>query len=230
MHKPSAVPEPDKSEIPALGEVYNHARKAYGLVSALLIAWELIGVELDASPIESVKLKLKSPQAAPYVLVALIVYFGFRLTIEWYQSDIRRRQLRASRIDLIVAHAIATASLLLYAYQAASQVQFANNVTPGGLFIFLIGFLLGPVIYLVLRRKYRAGMSQLNRNDVRTFVVLLAFFTGGFFASLLLGVTKWNNRLLIDFAAGVVIALVGMAILEWFINRSESPSKQTSRG
>jgi hypothetical protein len=45
----------DQSQIPPLGEGYAHSRKAYGLVSALLIAWELIGVELEASPIENIK-------------------------------------------------------------------------------------------------------------------------------------------------------------------------------
>jgi len=130
---------PDTSEqptIPALDESYGHARKAYGLVSALLIAWELIGVELEPSPIENVKVTLKSPQAAPYVLIALIIYFGFRMTIEWYQNDSRRRMRPASRIDFAVAHLIAITALALYAFQTLSKIQIANTAAPIYLAIF----------------------------------------------------------------------------------------------
>jgi cation transporter-like permease len=148
---PSTTAEP--SDIPALGNAYNHARKAYGLTSALLMAWELIGVELEATPVESLKLTLKSPQAAPYVLIVLVIYFGFRMTIEWYQTDARRRQLRASKVDLAVAHCIAGASLALYAYQTLSQVQLANAI-PQNLFVaFVTGFAVGQVLSTVIGRR-----------------------------------------------------------------------------
>src|SRR5437588_5845111 len=120
---------PEQPTIPPLDEAYGHARKAYGLVSALLIAWELIGVELDASPVENVKVTLKSPQAAPYVLIVLILYFGFRTTIEWYQNDSRRRRLLASRIDFTVSHLIAITALALYGFQTLSKIQIANTIS-----------------------------------------------------------------------------------------------------
>lgn len=92
-----------------------------------MIAWELIGVELESNPIESFKITIKSPQAAPYVLIVLIVYFAFRTIIEWHQVDARRRRLLASRIDFGVAHAIAGAALALFAIQTLLKVQVADT-------------------------------------------------------------------------------------------------------
>jgi hypothetical protein len=139
----------EASEIPALGEGYSHARKAYGLTSALLMAWELIGIELQASPMENLKLTLKSPQAAPYVLIVLIIYFGFRVTIEWHQNDIRRRSLRASRIDFAAAHTIAAAALLLYGFQTLSKIQIANTFARG-LITFLISVATIGLVFIII--------------------------------------------------------------------------------
>src|SRR6476620_11936009 len=113
-------------DVPQLSESYQGAHKAYGLSSALLIAWEFIGIEFDARPIESLRLTLKSPQAVPYILVVLVAYFAFRFTIEWFQADPRRRSMIPSRIDFGAAHLIGALSLVLYGYQAYSQVQIAN--------------------------------------------------------------------------------------------------------
>jgi hypothetical protein len=101
----------ESSEIPALSEHYAHSRRAYAGISALLIAWELIGVELETKPIENFKITIKSPQAAPYVLIVLILYFAFRTTNEWLHIDVRRRRLFPARLDFMVAHIIAATAL-----------------------------------------------------------------------------------------------------------------------
>ena len=119
---------PTEAPAPHFGSAYDKARKAYGSQSGLLLAWELIGIELPGAPLENVKVTLKSPQAIPYVLIALVVYFAFRITIEWYQAEPSRRRLWASRVDFTVAHAIGAAALLLYAVQAILRVQIANKL------------------------------------------------------------------------------------------------------
>jgi lipid-A-disaccharide synthase-like uncharacterized protein len=113
---------------PAFGTAFDKARKTYGLFSGLLMAWALVGVDLKEEPLTSVKLTLKSPQAAPYVLVALVVYFAARFTIEWFQSSVIRRDLLPSRIDFWMAHAIGIGAIGLFAIQKALQVQLANLV------------------------------------------------------------------------------------------------------
>ena len=90
---------------PEFSASYDKARKAYSLSSALLLAWALIGIDVDDKPIEkSLKSTFKSPQAVPDVLIALVIYFGSRFTVEWYQADEGRRARRPSRIDFALAH------------------------------------------------------------------------------------------------------------------------------
>ena len=138
----------DAEDITEFGEAYQGARKAYGVVSALLISWEFIGIEFGASPVETFNVTLKSPQAVPYVLIVLTLYFSFRFTVEWYQSDQRRRTLIVSRVDYAVAHLIGALALMLYAYQAFRNVQIANLFAPIQFMIFVVG-----VVLVALSRK-----------------------------------------------------------------------------
>jgi hypothetical protein len=208
----------DQSQIPPLGEGYAHSRKAYGLVSALLIAWELIGVELEASPIENIKLTLKSPQAAPYVLIVLIIYFSFRTTIEWYQNDVRRRRLLASRIDFTAAHAIAAVAIVLYAFQSLSKIQVANTISSSSSQFFIVGFTLAqPVITFLffphIIRRWREEKFQ------ALITLLIAFFGLGMFAwALFVAVTRHDFSFLILAGIGFVVALTLAVLVRWIVS------------
>ena len=151
------------SEIPGVTEEYAHARRAYGLISALLMAWELIGVELESSPVENFKITIKSPQAAPYVLIVLILYFSVRTTIEWYQIDVRRRNLFVSRFDFAMAHVIAGAALGLFAVQTLLRIQIANNIVPGKIAAIATGSFIAAALFAFLSPSLRKGLSRSQR-------------------------------------------------------------------
>lgn len=121
----------DDDKSTSLGSSYEHARKAYGLTAGLLIAWELVGIDISTVPVESLNLTLKSPQAAPYVLIALLAYFAFRLTIEWRQAPRSSRRSAASRADVLVAHGIAGAAVALYVFQLLAKQQLADRLGLG---------------------------------------------------------------------------------------------------
>ena len=76
--------EKEKGVPPPLSEQYLKSRKQLALYSGLLFAWEFIGIKLPG-PNEvlfpNLNISLKSPQAVPWVLIALIFYFGFRTVI-----------------------------------------------------------------------------------------------------------------------------------------------------
>ena len=117
-----------------LSEAYQKARRQYALFSGLLIAWELIGFELP-NKVELAKggnLIIKSPQAAPWVLIVLLLYFAGRTTVEWYQCSEDSRGLRASLIDFRSAHVIGVFALGLYGVQKLLQVQVATEVSETG--------------------------------------------------------------------------------------------------
>ncbi len=126
---------------PELVGPYEKARRAYGAVSALLLAWEFVGIDVQPTPIESLNVTLKSPQATPYVLIAFVLYFAFRLTIEWHQSAPERRRMPASRVDFWVAHSIGILAIGLYGVQRLLEFQLADRVTNFPIHIAFLGFL-----------------------------------------------------------------------------------------
>jgi hypothetical protein len=194
------------SPAPHFGAAYDKARKAYGLASGLLLAWELIGVDFTAKPLENLNITLKSPQAIPYVLIALVAYFAFRITIEWYQAEPARRRLMASRADFAVAHIIGAAAILLYAVQAILRVQLANKIQPEKLTVFMIGWALGfatgtAIEHMIeyIRSAAESGESLLRRAPLITLGAGLVSFA----------VFVW---FLIWTRGGVGIASIGFAV------------------
>ena len=131
---------------------FHKARKHYALFSGLLIAWELIGIELPEAPFATVKVSLKSPHAAPVVLLALVVYFGFRLTLEWRQCAPARREVAAPRVDFLAAHALAAAAVVLYTIQQLLDVQVAEQ--PRYLLLAPTAFLASALNGAALRRLW----------------------------------------------------------------------------
>jgi lipid-A-disaccharide synthase-like uncharacterized protein len=154
--------EAPRGSIPSFDSSYDDARKAYGLASGLLLAWTLIGIDLDKNSWLSVNIGIgpKSPQAVPWVLVALIAYFAFRFTIEWRESDAKRRNLLPSRIDFGVAHVIGGGAVLLYTIQSLAGIRLADRVSGGLLGAFVLGTAWGFVFSVgVFREKGAIGIK-----------------------------------------------------------------------
>jgi hypothetical protein len=154
----------DANNPPPLSGQYHKARTQLGLFSGLLLAWELVGIELGEAPLESVRITLKSPQAAPYVFIALIVYFWFRLAVEWLQCDALRRASLPSRIDYIGAQVLAISALVFYAVQRLLNVQVADflklNLVGQGLLGGLLGLAATSILASPrLRLSSRAWLS-----------------------------------------------------------------------
>lgn len=134
-------------EAAPLPESYHKARRSYGLFAGLLIAWELIGIELQQAPFSDFKVAFKSPEAAPFVLVALVLYFMFRITVEWHQADAVRRTMKVSKIDFRVAHFLAVTALGIFLFQRLLNLQIAdlvagnNKLVPVMFSAFIVGFI-----------------------------------------------------------------------------------------
>ena len=135
---------------PALTEHYHKARKPYGLSSGLLLLWAVVGIELEPTPLENLKIKLLSPEAVPVILFFLVLYFGLRFTIEWSQCDSYRRKFRATQIDFYTAHLLGLVSVSIYAIQRASTIRFseyfAQSPSASAIPMILLSFLLGFII------------------------------------------------------------------------------------
>jgi hypothetical protein len=138
---------------PALTEAYQKAHKEYGLFSALLFAWELVGFKIQKATVASYEIEILSPQAIPWVFIVLVVYFAYRVTIEWLQCDSYRRRTKPSTIDFVGSHIIGASSIALFTYQRIAQAQLASTVTQTGgesFFALLVGSTTAMVMRLSL--------------------------------------------------------------------------------
>jgi hypothetical protein len=158
---------------PAFGESYDNARKAYSLASALLLAWGMLGVEILEPSLELFRIKLNSPKAAPYVLIALVAYFAFRLTVEWYQAESNRRDRFESKVDFAVAHMIGAAAILLYEVQTLLGGPTADRTQQLSIaFDFVAGFAFAE-IGIVMTPPGRTWLTRWHRNMVPVWAVIM---------------------------------------------------------
>lgn len=147
------------SDTPHLSDQYYKARKNLSLFSGLLFAWEFIGLEIAPKPAQDLNVTLKSPQATPYVLLALTAYFLARLLTEWNQSSPERRSTRASRFDLALSLAIPVTAILTFALQRALEIRIVNLVSMSWFFLAICGTLIGSgATYLLLSTDKTPGI------------------------------------------------------------------------
>ena len=126
--------KPSRAEPKPLSTEYHKARKQVLFWAGILFIWELVGIDLEKAReaggnAGAIISSVKSPQAIPWVLIILVAYFLFKMTIEWYQCSLNRRVLRPSRIDFWSAWIIPVSAYGLYAFQAARRVQIADVVS-----------------------------------------------------------------------------------------------------
>jgi len=138
MDAPAAAPPTLPAPAPpairdprALSTEYHKARKQLMLWAAVLFIWELVGIDLEKAKevggnAGAIIIAIKSPQAVPWVLLVLVAYFLFKVTIEWYQCNLSRRERLVSRIDFFSAWIVSLMAYVLYLMQAIRRVQFAN--------------------------------------------------------------------------------------------------------
>jgi hypothetical protein len=126
------------------------------LWAGVLFVWELIGIDLEKAKAAGGNFggavsAIKSPQAVPWVLLILVGYFIFKVTVEWYQCDENRRRVRVAKIDYISALVVSLIAYALYVVQVVSRIQFADFVSldSNRLASCLVGVLSGAVGLLV---------------------------------------------------------------------------------
>jgi hypothetical protein len=185
---------------PALTEAYHKARRSYVLFSALLIAWELIGFEVSEVPLENVKIAVKSPQAIPAVLIALIVYFALRILQEWSQCDVRRRKDKWALSDFAGANTIAAVAILIYSIQRVLEVQLADLIGIYDVATVMIWFGLGFFVLLLVMKWTVIPPSK------KLLIGLMAFWL----ATSIFGITKSNLSYLVLAMAVAITFLTGL--------------------
>lgn len=166
-------PGSEQTDPPPVTAAYRAAQRQFSLFSGLLLAWELIGVEFGTKPLDNLDIRIKSPDAAPYVLLVLIIYAGFRMQVEWSQCDARRRQVPWARADFFAAWVIAILAMALYAIQTILQRQVLSFIVVRlGVPMFIYGAATGVLGRLVHLRHKRRRSGRTSRTQYILFVIV----------------------------------------------------------
>lgn len=216
----------------ALSSEYHKAHKQLMLWSTILFIWELVGVNLDKAKdaggnIGPVVTALKSPQAVPWVLLTLVLYFLFKCSVEWAQCHVERRKVRFARVDFYSAWLVALASIALYAVQAFSRIQLANAVTPVRVFSFELAFFsfLGFLLAVRLGFGWRKALSGFKSYYAVSSIVFLSMAVG-FGVILFIPKVGVAGR---DWRAGLAGALSGALIYGFVLLRRSRPWEKFKR-
>ena len=103
---------------PPLSDQYHNARNKYALFSALLLAWSFLGIQIDIRNLfANVSVSIPTPDKVPILLTGLVLYYAYRICIEWNQCDGTRRSYRSSRVDFSITHVIGFAAISTYSLQ-----------------------------------------------------------------------------------------------------------------
>jgi hypothetical protein len=161
------MPEPERQTGPklardpqALTSEYHKARKQLMLWAGILFIWELVGIDLEKAKeaggnAGAIITSIRSPQAVPWALLILVAYFLFRFTVEWYQSNVSRRQMVVARIDFYSSWFISLLAITLYIGQSIRRVQFANLTGKFRLVAFVVPVLASVLAMLVYKQLSR---------------------------------------------------------------------------
>lgn len=113
----------DRARLPdPLTDSYHLARRNLTLAAGVLLAWSVVGLDLVGAPkIEDAVLKVRKPELLPWVLAALVVFFLYRMVLEFLECDPERTRRTAPRVDAWGAGTLAVISLVSTQYQRLSH-------------------------------------------------------------------------------------------------------------
>jgi lysophospholipid acyltransferase (LPLAT)-like uncharacterized protein len=136
---------------PPLTTAYHHARAHLAAAVGLLLAWEIVGIEVGEVPLGGVKLKLKTPETVPYVLLAFVFFAVLRTVVEWFQCDRERRSDRYARIDFAVSIALAAFAVAVYIAQRVQHSQIFANFSAQRVMTLAAALLAGYMVVALMR-------------------------------------------------------------------------------
>jgi hypothetical protein len=199
----------------ALSQEYHKAHKQAMLWGVVLFIWELVGVDLEKAKegggnLGTIISSLKSPQAVPWVLLALAAYFLFKCSIEWGQCHVDRRKVLLARFDFMSAWLLSVAAIALYLGQRISRVRFADLLQRNR--SLAIGLIVGAVSYTIGSRLWEVLFAWKDGTGKplggRKLLLGFGFF---FLGALLLLV------ILVSIVAGQPIRVMAMAIAVGYV-------------
>lgn len=141
--------------VPTLSDAYNRERKCLILYSGLLFGSEVAGLTFGRSQSSQLNqfIAFDNPGAVPIVLVALIVWSLFQITVEWFNCDFRRRVTISAQLDILSAIFLSIFTLSMFAIQRNFAIRLADQLTSITAVAFISCFAVVLIVGTTLRRK-----------------------------------------------------------------------------
>jgi hypothetical protein len=196
------------------------------LWSSLLFIWELVGIDLEKAKetggnAGAIITAIKSPQAIPWVLLILVIYFVFKTTVEWYQNNVVRRSLRASRVDFASGWIVALIAVGLYIAQTIARAQLADVVQarPGTAVQILVGIVGGSATFAGVKFILNAEVDWSDPLDLVAIFLGPVILITGYIAHRWFGLQVHWPTALTAIAIGVLVQFalraVRYGLLRW---------------
>lgn len=225
-------------EKPHLSSEYYKARKNYNLFASLLFIWEFIGVDIPYKPWAGLDIVFKTPKAAPYVIICVLLFYAIRFTIEWFQSDGLRREYLPSRIDYFLSHIISAIAIILYFVQIFIAKQVFLVLLPVLPYIF---FMAAAILYttsplatpIVVYKKFTSeGLNDCDQKakqikDIMTYSILfealsIILLIALVFVPYILAIDHF------DYSAIMFIFILFQIVAAYFSNKAHTVAKNIS--
>lgn len=205
LFEPSAEPA-------SLSEEYHRARRNLNLASGLLFAREYVGITVGdkaAEVVGGIPLSIKSPDAAPWILLTLVLFFWCRLALEWGQCAQERRRVLLARLDVTLSTMIAGAAVAAFAYQHTTRTQlFDVGGKVAGLAVCLFSTAMFWACALLIRESRTSDRKPRVRVTPAGYAItataILGIGCGGFLASL--GGDRWIVAAAVSTGIGIASA------------------------
>lgn len=185
-------------EQPQLPDPYRKTRRWYVFLSSLLLIYAAIGLELVAKPIEGkpastelifypnvlegLGIKILSPQAAPWVLFFLVLYFANRVDVEWRLCAQEILQFPPTWRDHMISHGLAVIAIAYPVIQWILDRQIADYLFPKSsleknteLYTLLLGACLASLVILpsiIMWKKPTKLFNSSRSADSRKYILL----------------------------------------------------------
>jgi len=194
------------------------------LFSALLGAWELLGCKVDGK-LGGV-LSIEHQYLVPWVLLLCTLYYGFRVNVEWFQSDNRRRTAAASMLDVTAAYGIAASAVLVFITEKILGVNIGDLLKGAPALVALIAFACGAAAIWPFRAWVtRQSMTRAKLYALGFLFVIVPLVISVLLPLVVMGIAGWSA--FVFFAAGAASHIGVQRWYRWFARRwRRAPEKR----
>jgi len=154
-------------------EGFRKARGKLAIVSAVSIAWGAAQIEIGAFTLAGITSNVTSSNTVFFGLLALLLYFGSRTSLEFAMQEVDVRRWRLAQLDFHLSFILFRVSLLILSVSIVNRDQsVAFKAISGVLIFFLIFLVVFVAIYFIFSLVYVTFRTAVLNGSAATSVFM----------------------------------------------------------